>query len=88
MDETKKMLQAVINGQSSLKEELIQRIEKIDLKVDNLQEEMRNGFKKVNARIDRIGKSLAYLEDDVPTREELDNLEKRVKYLENKISAN
>ena len=46
MDDTKKMLQAVINGQSALKEELLQVIEKVDLKVDGLQEEMREDSRK------------------------------------------
>ncbi len=84
MDDTKKMLQAVINGQSALKEELLKVIEKVDLKVDGLQEEMRGEFKKVNARLDTLGESLAYLEDDAPTRDEFDDLEKRVEHIETK----
>jgi tetrahydromethanopterin S-methyltransferase subunit G len=35
-------------------------------------------FKNVNSRLDKIGKSVTYLEDDAPTREEYDKLEKRV----------
>jgi predicted nucleic acid-binding Zn-ribbon protein len=88
MDDTKKMLQAVINGQGALKEELLKVIEKVDLKVDGLQEEIRGGFKKVNTGLDKLGKSLAYLEDDAPTTDEFDDLEKRIKRIENQISSN
>ena len=95
MDETKKMLQAVINGQSALKEELLKkidevnsRVEGVDSKVIELQKEMRDGFKKFNDRLDKIGTSLAYLEDDAPTQDEFDNLEHRVEKLENSTTTN
>ena len=39
---------------------------------------MDKGFKKVNDRLDKQGKSLAYLEDDAPTVEEFEKLEERV----------
>lgn len=85
------MLRAVINGQSTLKSELIQKIDGVEKKlggrVDSLEKEVRTGFKKVNQRIDRLGKSLAYLEDDTPTREEFDGLEGRVIRVEKKISS-
>ncbi len=91
MDEIKNMLRAVINGQSTLKSELIQKIDGVEKKlggrVDSLEKEVRTGFKKVNQRIDRLGKSLAYLEDDTPTREEFDGLEGRVIRVEKKISS-
>lgn len=93
MDETKKMLQAVINGQSALKEELLNKIqdvnlkvEKVNSKVDGLQKEMREGFEKVNTRLDTIGKALASLEDDAPTRDEFDELVNRVNRIETKTS--
>ncbi|MDP3973925.1 MAG: hypothetical protein Q8P92_03770 [Candidatus Daviesbacteria bacterium] len=38
--------------------------------------------KNLTGRIDKLGKSLAYLEDDAPTREEFDNLEDRVDKVE------
>ena len=68
MNGTQKMLQAIINGQSTLKQELLSRIDKVDLKVD------------------KLGKQLAYLEDDAPTREEFDDLEKRVDKIDHKVS--
>ena len=92
MDDTKKMLQAIINGQSALKSELLGEIQKVDKKVDRLDEkvdglkgEMIDGFKKLTARVDKIGSQAAHLEDDTPTVQEVDELEKRVTNLENQI---
>ncbi len=65
MDDTKKMLRAVINGQSTMKTELLTKIEGVDKKVgglsnkiDSLEKKMDGGFKKVNERIDKLGRSL------------------------------
>jgi hypothetical protein len=73
MDDTKKMLRAIINGQSALRDDLIREIRKGDeslsRRIDSLENEIRNGFQKVNKRIDRLGKQLAYLDDDAPTGE-------------------
>lgn len=49
----------------------------------NLKNETKDGFKKVNERIDKIGLQLANLEDDAPTREEFENLTIKVKKVEN-----
>ena len=68
------MLQILIDGQASIKEDF-KRFEK---KVDD-------GFKKVNERLDMQGASLAYLEDDAPTIKDFNKLEKRVKRLEVKF---
>lgn len=65
-----KMLQKLLDGQSELKKG---------------QTEIKEELKKVNTRLDVIGKSVAYLEDDTPTREEHDKLEKRVKKIEKDI---
>jgi hypothetical protein len=35
-DDSKKMLRAIINGQSAMKKELVQRMDKIEKKLDNL----------------------------------------------------
>ena len=85
--EIMKMLRAVVNGQSALKEELLGQINK-------LREETKGEFKKVRdeirsnrERIDRLGSQLAYLEDDAPTREEFDSLEKRVEKVEEKVAS-
>lgn len=91
MDDTKKMLRAIINGQSSMKSELLTKIDKVDKKltgrVDGLGKKVDIGFRKVNNRIDKLGKSLAYLEDDAPTRDEFDGLEKRVVKVEHKVAV-
>lgn len=89
MDDVKQMFRKIINGQSAMKSELITRINKVDEKltgrVDSLQKEMRGGFKKVNERLDKIGLQAARLEDDTPTVEEFDKLEKRVTKVEQKV---
>lgn len=95
MDDTKKMFQTIINGQSALKQELLAEIRKVDSKVgslenkvDNLQTEMKQEFKQLTARVDKIGSQVARLEDDAPTVDEFDDLVKRVKKLESQILKN
>lgn len=91
MDDTQKMLRMVINGQSAMKSELLTKIDKLDEKltnrIDSLEKNMNKGFEKVNDRVDKLGKSLAYLEDDAPTRDEFDKLDERVGNLEQNIVA-
>ena len=82
MDDTKKMLRAVINGQSAIKEELLEKISGVDKKLDNLEKKVDGGFQTVNERIDKLGKSLAYLEDDTPTKDEFDGLANKVDKIE------
>jgi polyhydroxyalkanoate synthesis regulator phasin len=81
----------VINGQSAMKSELLTEIGKLDEKltnrIDSLEKNMNKGFEKVNDRVDKLGKSLAYLEDDAPTRDEFDKLDERVGNLEQNIVA-
>lgn len=85
MNDTQKMLQAIINGQSTIEQELLGKIGEIDQKfnklggkVDQLDKKLDKIEKNLTGRIDGIGKQLAYLEDDAPTREELDKLSIRV----------
>ena len=89
MDDVKKMFRVIVNGQSAIKQELLSEIKKVDKslsgRIDSLTTEMKDGFKKVNKRLDLIGKSVAFLEDDTPTREEHDKLEKRVSKVERKL---
>lgn len=77
-DDTKTMLRAIINGLSafkqeflSFKKEVIQRFDDVDQKFAGLEE-------RLTKRIDKLGKQLAYLEDDSPTREEFDDLKKGI----------
>ncbi len=67
------MLQAILDGQVSLRKD----IQKVGKKVK------RNG-----ERIDKLGFQLAELADDAPTREEYDDLEKRVTGIESQITSN
>jgi len=80
-----KMLRAIINGQSSLKQELKAEIKKLDQKLSNKIDQNRVEIKKNTKRLDKLGKQLAYLEDDAPTRGEHDELEKRVSKLERQV---
>lgn len=71
--ESTKMLQAILR-----------RVALIDEKIDiNIAETKKNGV-----RIDKLGKQLAYVEDDSPTVEEFDELEKRVARLEQQSTKN
>ena len=84
MDDIRKILQAILSGQNALKQELSVKIDKVDQKVDSLREEVHVFQEDITKRVDRLGKSLAYLEDDAPTREEFDKLEDRVVKVEQK----
>lgn len=86
-DDTKQMLRAIINGQSSFRQEVLSKIDKLDKKVDGLDNKIDRVEKNLAERIDKLGKQLAYLEDDTPTREEFDDLEKRVRRLEPKTAS-
>ncbi len=90
MDDTKKMLVTIINGQSALKAEVLGKIGELRVemnqKFDSLDNKIEKVEKNLTKRIDKIGSQLAYLEDDTPTKEEFDGLEKRVDKLETKVA--
>ena len=89
-NDTQKMLQAIINGQSSFRQEVLKKIDKVDQKlggkIDSLDQKIDRVEKKLTGKLDKIGRQLAYLEDDTPTREEFDNLENRVDNIEQKAT--
>ena len=98
MDEVKKMLRAIINGQSALKEELMGEIGKTRGELGKARNELRGDIKRLDvkidkvesnltSRMDKIGASVAYLEDDAPTQDEHDKLEKRVTKIERKLQV-
>lgn len=87
MDDNKKILQAILTGQSALKQDLSNQIKKVDVKIDRVEENLTKMIKKVDERVDKIGKQLAYLEEDAPTREEFDKLDDRVGKLEQNSSV-
>jgi BMFP domain-containing protein YqiC len=87
MDDVTKMFQTIINGQSAFRQEVMskfgqleKKFEKLDIKID--QVEIR-----LTERLDKIGKQLAFVEDDTPTKEEFEKLEKRVSKLEQPTSV-
>jgi hypothetical protein len=78
------MLQAILDGQNAIKEELKSDIKRLEEKVDkNTVTIEKNG-----KRIDKIGLQLAELADDAPTIDEFEKLEKRVSKLELQMTKN
>jgi len=75
-----KMLRAVINGQSALKQELLARINKLDKKIDGVEE-------RLTKRINMQGSQLAELDDNAPTGQEFRSLEKRVTKVERRLAS-
>lgn len=53
--------------------------------VKRIEEKVEASEKRLTERIDKIGASVSYLEDDAPTIREFDKLEKRVTKLEKMI---
>jgi len=47
MDDTQKMLQAIVNGQSSFRQEVLGKIDKLDKKVDQLGERLEGKIDSV-----------------------------------------
>lgn len=91
MNDTQKMLQIIINGQSTFRQEVLSKIDRVNKRVDALGERLESKIdsveKKLTERLDKIGRQLAYLEDDAPTREEFDNLERKVNEIEHTIAS-
>lgn len=89
MEDSKKMLHAIINGQSAMKQELLaeirkvdQKVDKLDKKIDGVDARLTEVETNLTKRIDKLGLQIAELEDDTPTRDEFDELDKRVHILE------
>ena len=82
MDEIKKMLTAMMNGQSAMRQELKGDIGKVRGDIQKLDEKIDNVDAKLTKRLDNLGLQLAELEEDSPTREEFEGMEKRVGELE------
>ena len=56
--------------------------------VVTIKNDVKSLDQKLTKRIDTLGKDLAILDDDAPTREEFDILGKRITTLEQKITLN
>ena len=57
----------------------------MDIKVDEVKGEIKETRSNLTERMDKLGLQIARLEDDAPTIEEFDDLEKRVSKLENQV---
>ena len=57
MNDTQKMLQAIINGQSTLKQELLSKIDKVDEKVDGLDVKLDKVEKNLTEMMHQLGKN-------------------------------
>ena len=79
-----KILQAILDGQRAIKEELKEDINKVGKDVLRVE---KKGDKN-GKRLDRLGLELAELSDDAPTIGEFDKLEKRAPKLESQASKN
>lgn len=84
MTDTKR-LQAILDGQSAIKEELGSKIEKVGQRLKSLEDKVDKLDRNLTSRIDKLGLQIANLEDDAPTIGEFDDLEKRVTDLEEMI---
>lgn len=69
------MLQAILDGQVALREDL-------KAEIRDVKDEVR----KNGERIDKIGAQLAYLEDDAPNYSEFVKLKRKVKKIEKDIN--
>ncbi len=67
---------------------ILDRVSLVDKKATSIEKQMKDGFQGVNERLDKIGKSVAYLEDDTPTIDEFNKLIRRVSKLENRVFRN
>jgi len=69
-----------------MKQELMTKIDEVNSslsgKIVSLDKKIDIVDKKLTSRLYKLGKQLAYLEDDTPTREEFDGLDTRIKRVE------
>ncbi|AKM83339.1 hypothetical protein A2422_00680 [Candidatus Woesebacteria bacterium RIFOXYC1_FULL_31_51] len=66
---------------------ILDRIISLEKKVGNGNKELKEEIIKNRKRIDKFGIQLAELSDDAPTVEEFDELDQKVKRLENKFAT-
>lgn len=79
-----KMLQALLDGQAVIRKD----ISTTRGDIHGVKEELKQTEGRLTARIDKLGMQIARLEDDSPTIEEFDALNKRVLKLESQASKN
>lgn len=72
-----KMLQMLLDGQKSIKNDIKKLEKRLEIKID-----------ENTHRIDKLGLQIANIEDDAPTIEEFDQLENRVNIIEQNLALN
>jgi len=73
---------------TKLTQAVLDKVTKLDQKVDEGFEEVKDEIKTNRDRIDKLGIELAELSDDAPTNEGFDELKGRVGKLETQIASN
>lgn len=89
-----KLIQILIDNVAAFRKEMNDKFDKLDKKFDGRIDQLETKLtkriddldSKLTKRIDKIGRQVAFLEDDTPTREEHNLLEKRVEKIEKKIA--
>jgi hypothetical protein len=79
-DKTHKMLQMVLDGQTLIRKDVANLDKKLSDSIGSVE-------KRLTKRMDKLGLQIANLEDDAPTIEEFDKLDKRVSKVEQKIAT-
>lgn len=69
------MLQSLLDGQAIIRKD-----------IKEVNEEVKNMRGRLAERIDKLGLQLARLEDDTPTREEFEGLEKKVTKIQHHLA--
>jgi len=80
VDKTHKMLQILVEGQAAIRGDIKKLDNKLTNRINGVEE-------KLTERIDKLGMQIANLEDDSPTVEEFDTLEKRVIKVEQRLAT-
>ena len=83
-----KLIQAVLDKVSSIDKRVFTLDKKVDDGFKHTNRRIDEVEKKLTERIDKVGLHLARLEDDSPTIEEFDKVDKRVSKLENQAPKN
>lgn len=73
---------------TKLLQTILDNLNLVDKKVEEVKDEIVETRKSLTLRIDKLGLQIANLEDDAPTVEEFDSLEKRVSKLESQAVKN
>jgi predicted nuclease with TOPRIM domain len=94
-DTSLKILQMVLNGQNSMKADMMCEFKKVREEIQDSEKRLGNridgveiNLTKLINRVDKLGLDLAKLSDDAPTIKEFDDLVSRVNNLQSKIALN